>query len=118
MKKTKDLFVYLHEVLECCDDIQSYVSGYTRTSFVADKKTQDAVIRKIEIIGEIVKRLPSVIKINAPDIPWKDIAGMRDILIHEYASVDVNETWVVVTSDIPKLRRNIEKLLLISGTIG
>ena len=56
MKKTKDLFVYLHEVLECCDDIQSYVSGYTRTSFVADKKTQDAVIRKIEIIGEICSK--------------------------------------------------------------
>ena len=68
-------------------------------------------MRKIEIIGEIVKRLPAMIKTNAPHIPWKDIGGMRDILIHEYATVDLNETWVVITVDIPKLKRDLQKLL-------
>lgn len=68
------------------------------------------MVRNIEVIGEIVKRLPLAIKTEAPNIPWKQIAGMRDILIHDYASVDVHETWIVATADIPKLKRNIEKL--------
>ena len=111
MKQPKDVCVYVHEVLDCIADIESYVATYTKASFFLDKKTQDAVMRKIETIGEIVKRLPSILKTNAPHIPWKDIVGMRDILIHEYASVDLNETWVVITVDIPKLKRNVQELL-------
>lgn len=111
MKKVKDANIYLYEIVEFADDIRAHIKGYIKASFLKDKKTQDAVIRKIEIIGEIAKRLPSVLKNNSAHIPWKDIAGMRDILIHEYAGVDLNETWVVVTVDIPKLQRDAQKIL-------
>lgn len=110
MKQKADVSVYLEEILDCIADIELFIEGYTKTSFFTDKKTQAAVIRNIEIIGEIVKRLPPLVKTRAPQIPWKEIAGMRDILIHEYASVDLTETWIVATVDIRKLKKQIKML--------
>jgi len=110
-KSGRAVRVYLEEILDSINDIQSYTKGVTKAAFFADKKTQDAVIRKIEVIGEIVKRLPPVITKQDPQIPWRDIAGMRDILIHEYATVDLHETWVVVKIDISKLKRSVKKIV-------
>ncbi len=114
MKFVKDPTIYLEEILDCVESIESYMKEVSKTSFFEDAKTQDAVIRRIEIIGEIVKRLPSLLKAKAPSVPWKDIAGMRDILVHDYASIDLKETWQVATVDVPKLGRNIKKILKIT----
>lgn len=71
---------------------------------------QDAVIRRIEIIGEAVKNIPDGIKGKYPEIPWKEIAGMRDILIHEYFGIDLELTWEVVTRDIPDLKTKLLRM--------
>jgi len=71
---------------------------------------QDSVIRRIEIIGEAVRNIPWEIKQKYPDIPWKDIVGMRDILIHQYFGVDLKLTWKTVKNDIPKLKFDMLRL--------
>lgn len=111
MKEVNKTKLYLNDILKYSKDIESFLKGMTKELFLKDIKTQDAVIRKIQIIGEIVKRLPSLLKESYPFVPWKDIAGMRDILVHEYADVDLDETWSVANQDIPKLKRQVTKIL-------
>ena len=111
MKRIKDSKIYLEQIIEYCLDIESYIDGVLKINFLQNKEKQDAVVRKIEVIGEIVKRLPAILKESSPNIPWKDISGMRDILIHDYAFVDLSETWKVARVDIPKLKRQVIKIL-------
>ena len=88
-----------------------YVDGLGYQDFINDLKTQDAVIRALEILGEASKRMSPSIKSQFPDIPWKLMAGMRDKLIHEYFGVNLDVVWEVVTNNLPALFSQIECIL-------
>ena len=106
----KDDTVYLRHIADAAQRVREYtVDG--RDAFFADKKTQDAVLRNLEIIGEAVKRLSTELRDAYPDIPWKQIAGMRDILIHHYFGVKLETVWQVVAVDLAPLEQKIASLL-------
>jgi len=89
----RDFRVYLDDILESIRNIEEYTRGFTFEEFVKDRKTVDAVIRNFEILGEAAKRIPEKVRREHPEIPWKDMVGMRDRLIHEYFGVRLDVVW-------------------------
>lgn len=104
----KDPKIFIGHILESIQLIQEYSEHITPEKFKSDRGTQDKIIRRLEIIGEAVKNLTPAFKAKHPEVPWKQMAGMRDILIHEYFSVDLALTWTVVQRELPSIK---EKLL-------
>ncbi len=109
MSKRSDIDL-LEDILICMEKIQTYVAYLSYDQFKDDAKTQDAIIRNIEVIGEAVKQLSDVMKAKYPGIPWKEIAGTRDRLIHDYFGVNIDIIWEIATIDIPKLKLDIEEI--------
>lgn len=107
---TKDPKTYLDDILACITQIEEYTKHMNFSEFDEDVKTQDAVMRRIEIIGEAVKNLSHEFREQHPDIAWKEIAGMRDILIHEYAGVILERVWNTLKEDIPKLKKYVQSI--------
>jgi uncharacterized protein with HEPN domain len=103
--------LYLKDILVALDSIQAFTAGFDVAGFQEDDKTLSAVIHKFEIIGEAAKGLPEVIRKQYPDVPWKEMAGMRDRLIHFYFGVDVPLVWETVQRRLPELRRQVQQIL-------
>lgn len=101
--KERDIRDYINDLIESCENIVEFTKGMSYDDFSADKKTANAVIRCLEIVGEATKNLPLNFRANYPDIPWKQMAGMRDKLIHEYFGVDKQMIWQVVKKHIPQI---------------
>jgi uncharacterized protein with HEPN domain len=101
---------YLEHILEAIHKISSYTAD-GRDAFMGNAMAQDAVLRNFEIIGEATKRLSQETKDRRADIAWRDVAGLRDVLIHNYMGVNLNRIWGVVQRDLPPLQRAIEELL-------
>jgi uncharacterized protein with HEPN domain len=108
---SRNVELFIKDILEYMERAEEYVKGYSFTSFLADKKTCDSVLRCMEIIGEATKGVPETLRNNYPAVPWRDMAGMRDKVIHGYYVVDFGMVWLVVKEDIPKIKPMIVDLL-------
>lgn len=106
----KEIRIFLEDVKGSIDRIEEYTQNMNKEHFMRDIRTQDAVIRRLEVIGEAVKNIPEDFKSKYPDILWKQIAGMRDVLIHGYFGVNLERVWAVVRSDLPKLKPKILRI--------
>ena len=100
----KDDKIYIEHILQSIDRIEAYLSGKDHQSFSDDFMTQDAVVRQLEIIGEATKRISKELRNINPQVPWSDMAGMRDILIHDYIDVDIDIVWKTASESIIKLK--------------
>lgn len=106
----KNDYTYLQHILECIGRIEAYTKK-GEAHFLSDIQTQDSVYRNFEIIGEASKKISITAKEKSPLIPWRDIAGFRDVLIHQYDGVDPNEVWIVIAEHLPILKKEIKLLL-------
>ncbi len=100
----------LQDILDAIDRVSSYVEGMTYADFLADRKTQDAVTRNIEIIGEAARSLPAPFKEEHADIPWEEIVAMRNVIVHEYFGILPDVVWDVIENELPRLRSQIAGL--------
>ena len=111
----KDPLVFIKHIRDSICEIESFTENVSMEKFMEEKLIQNAVIRSIEVIGEAVKNLPIDFRNEYAQIPWNKIAGMRDKVIHYYFGVDLDTIWKVVHENIPKLKKEIEKILNIEG---
>jgi len=102
--RSPDPRLYLAHILESIDLVESYVAGIDLVEFSEDHEKQDAVVRRLEIMGEAVKNLPSELRAQHPEVPWARIAGMRDKVIHDYMRVDFELVWTVATDMLEDLK--------------
>jgi uncharacterized protein with HEPN domain len=102
---------YIQDIIDSIAESGGFVQGMTYEAFTGDKRTVNAVIRSLEVIGEASKNVPQNLRDRYPGIPWKKMAGMRDKLIHEYFGVDLEIVWQVVTSELPPLLPNLKIML-------
>lgn len=100
---SRDWRLYWDDILLACRKIQRFTAGLDKTGFRVDERTYDAVLRNLEVIGEAVKNLPEGARNGAPGIEWKRIAGLRDVIAHEYFGVDDEILWNIVTEKVPEL---------------
>lgn len=106
----RDVKLYLEDILESITLIEEYVSDTDESHLRNDLKLQDAVIRRFEIIGEAIRQMPQAFKDQHPEIPWRQIAGMRDVIAHEYFGVNIERVWDTIQKDLPPLKQQVHNI--------
>ncbi len=110
-RKKREIQAYLEDIMKECEYLIKTSEGLTFEKFIEDETLKRAFVRSLELIGEAVKHLPQDFRKKHSDVPWKEIAGMRDILIHEYFGIDYQLVWVTIKEDIPYLKKILESIL-------
>lgn len=111
MSAERDPLVYLDDILESIGQVEKYVSGRARGDYEKDTLLQDAVSMRLQVIGESVAKLEKEVKDRRAEIPWVRISGLRNLISHEYAAVDVGRIWLVIKKDLPLLKFAVEELI-------
>jgi uncharacterized protein with HEPN domain len=109
--KTRDISDYLDDIATAMKEAEEFTSNMTYETFASDRKTVNGVIRNLEVLGEATKRIPASFRQAHPDIPWSKMAGMQDVLIHDYMGVDLKTVWKVVKERLPELKNLLETLV-------
>jgi len=109
--KKRELGDYIQDIIESVEEVEEFTAGMTFNDFAEDKKTINAVVRSLEVIGEAAKKIPDNLRENHPQIPWKRMTGMRDKLIHEYFGIDLEIVWKVVENELPPIKPQIHKIM-------
>ncbi len=106
----RDPEILLEDITSALEKIGRYTSGMTKDRFLADERTMDAVVRNLEIVGEAVRQLPEPFREAHPEIPWWQIAGMRNRIVHDYFGVDAEIVWQVVSTSVPELEASLKRI--------
>jgi len=109
--KNRELGDYIQDIIDAFGEVEDFTVGMQFEDFIIEKKTINAVIRSLEVIGEATKKIPDNFRIKYNEIPWKRMAGMRDKLIHDYFGIDLEIVWSVVKNELPPLEPLIQKVL-------
>jgi uncharacterized protein with HEPN domain len=107
----RDYRDYLLDIQTALDKIEEFTESFALTDFAADEKTQLAVVKCLEIIGEAAKKVPPALKKKYPHVPWRQISGMRDKLVHEYFGINIKVVWRTITEDIPPLKPAVAEII-------
>ena len=107
----RNVALYVRDILQNMRDAEEFIEGLSYAEFAADKKTFNAVVRSLEVIGEAAKNVPAVVRRKYPAVPWREMAGMRDKVIHFYFGVDREAVWLAVKERIPAIRPVMERIL-------
>jgi uncharacterized protein with HEPN domain len=107
----RDPLVYLDDILEACRSIERYTADLTFEQFVNDRKTIDAVVRNVQVVGEATKNIPEELRPRIPKIDWRGVAGFRDVLVHKYFDIDLELTWQIIGERVAPLIAAVEAFL-------
>lgn len=107
----KEPIIFIQDIIGSIEKIEKYTKGINKEKFFKEDKIQDAVMKRLEVIGEAVRNLPDDFRDEHPNIPWKQITGMRDVLIHDYFGINLERVWGTVKKDLPELKDKISKIL-------
>jgi len=107
----RDYSLYIQDILECIEKIDEFVGDMAYDEFIEDEKTVDAVLRNLEVIGEAAKNVPEELKDRFPDVEWRRMVGLRNIITHEYFGVDMNIIWQAATRNVPETEPLVADML-------